>query len=135
VKRAVLLGALVLAGCGAQAQETAPREPQLPRALARSWAQQADAVAAALEAGDGCTARMRAQALQERVIDAVNERRVPARFQEQLTSSVNDLAGRITCTPAPPTIVEEPEPDPPEKHKPHPPKKAHGHGKKEHKKK
>jgi hypothetical protein len=93
---------LALAGCGAATAPPKHAAPRLPRALAQAWAQQADAVASALAAGDGCTARARAGALQRRVIAAVNARRVPRRLLEPLSSGVNDLAGRITCSPPPP---------------------------------
>ena len=65
-------------------------------------APQAEGVAAALAAEDGCLARLRATALQSAVIDAVNARRLPPRFQETLLGSVNDLVSRITCAPPPP---------------------------------
>ena len=112
----LLAGAALLAGCGSQAT-TKPTvvRPHLPRALAQDWARQADAVAAALPAGDGCLAQERAVALRTAVLE--HEGRVGHRFQEPLTSAVNGLAERITCTPpAPPT---PPEPQPP----------GHGHGK------
>jgi hypothetical protein len=91
--------AAVLGGCGSHA--SAPRPPRLPRALAHAWAGQADAVAAALAAGDGCTARTRARRLQSEVVAAVNAHRVPARLLEPLSSGVNGLASRIVCVPPP----------------------------------
>jgi hypothetical protein len=69
--------------------------------LAQSWKQQADSVASALAAGDGCTAQRLSTALRASVIAAVNARRVPRRFLEPLTSGVNELASQITCTPPP----------------------------------
>ena len=103
---------LVASGCGgSQARDTTPRPPHLPRTLAESWARQADAVASALAANDGCTGRTRAAALQRSFIDAVQEHRVPQRFLEPLGSGVNDLAGRITCTlPPTPAPVQTPAP-------------------------
>src|SRR3954467_9718318 len=118
----VLTLVLVAAGCGgSQAKDTTPRRPHLPRTLAESWARQADAVAAALASGDGCTARARAAALQQSVITAVNAHRVPQRFLEPLGSGVNDLAGRITCTPPATTPTRAPRPAP-----------ARGRGKQKH---
>ena len=117
MKRAALaVVVLVAAGCGSHGANTTPRQPHLPRTLAESWAQQADAVAAALASNDGCAAQTRASTLQQSVISAVNEHRVPFQFLEALSSGVNDLAGRIRCTPAP---VEQPKPEKP---------KHHGHG-------
>ncbi len=69
--------------------------------LAQSWKQQADSVASALAAGDGCTAQRLSTALRTSVIAAVNARRVPRRFLDPLTSGVNELASQITCTPPP----------------------------------
>ena len=103
MNRLALLGAvLLLAGCGSAAPSPPKAvRPHLPRALAADWAQQADAVATALAAGDGCLAQQRAAALQAAVIEAIDAHRVGARFQEPLQSAVNDLAGRITCTEPP----------------------------------
>ncbi|HET7145679.1 MAG TPA: hypothetical protein VFI10_00675 [Gaiellaceae bacterium] len=99
----VAAAALALAACGSSAPEqSAPKPPRLPHALAQAWARDADGVAAALAAGDGCTARDRARALQQDVIDAVNTGRVPRRLLEPLTSGVNQVAAGITCTPPPP---------------------------------
>jgi hypothetical protein len=86
--------------------------------LAQTWAQQADGVAAALAAGDGCTAQQLAGTLRAEVVQAVDERAIPHAFQEQLVAAVDDLPGRITCNPAPPP--------PPGKGKP--PKHEHKHG-------
>lgn len=92
----------VLAGCGSEGHRTAPPPPRLPRTLARTWAQQAQAVASALAASDGCTALSLATQLRSQVVAAVNAHHVPARLQEPLSSGVNDLASRITCAPAAP---------------------------------
>jgi hypothetical protein len=92
---------VLLAGCGSSHSST-PRRPTMPRALAQSLRAQADNVAAALAAGDGCLAQQRAVALQTSVIRAVNDRRLAPRFQETLVGSVNDLVSRITCVPPPP---------------------------------
>jgi hypothetical protein len=107
---APLLVVALLAGCGST-ERAAPRQPHLPRALAAPWRAQADAVAAALAANDGCVALQRAVALRTSVITAINAHRLAPRFQEPLQSAVNDLASRITCIP------------------PAPPPAAHGHDK------
>jgi hypothetical protein len=96
-----LLCVLALAGCGGTVHRSTAKAPRIPRALAQSWAQQSDAIASALGAGDGCAAQQRATSLRSQVIAAVNDRQLPRRFLEPLTSAVNDLAGRITCTPPP----------------------------------
>lgn len=123
-RAAATIAVLVLAGCGGAPKRAAPppRPPHLPRALARAWAAQASAVAQALAAGDGCTAEQHASQLRDEVVQAVNRRQVPARFQETLGAAVNDLPGRITCNPAPPAA---PAPHP---HHDHGPGHDHGHG-------
>jgi hypothetical protein len=101
MRRAAVLAAVALvAGCGSQ-HAAAPKQPRLPHALATVWRHDADGVAAALAVGDGCLALRRAEALQSSVIGAINARRVAPRFQEPLQSAVNDLRGRISCTPPP----------------------------------
>lgn len=110
----------LLAGCGG-ASKPKVVQPHLPQTLAADWRAQADAVASALAAGDGCEAQRRAVALQTSVIAAVNAHRVAPRFQETLLGSVNDLASRIGCTPPPaPVSHGHGHPKPP---------KHHGHGK------
>jgi hypothetical protein len=113
----VALVALAAAGCGGAAHDTAPpAPPKLPRALAQSWAQQADAIASALAAGDGCTAETRAVALRTEVVAAANDERISRRLLRPLTGAVNDLPDRIPCTPV----------SPPPPHGPkHPPKDEH----------
>jgi hypothetical protein len=97
---AALAAALCLAGCGSGTPERrAAPAPSLPAPLAATLAQQSDKVAAALDAGDSCTALTEARRLQEDTIEAINERRVPAAFQEQLVSTVGDLVARIECVP------------------------------------
>lgn len=131
MRRAALLAAttLLAAGCGSGAARPAPhpKPPRIPHALAQSWAQQADAVSSALAAGDGCTARTRATALQQQVIAAVNARRVPQRLLEPLSGGVNDLVGRITCTPAAQPVVTQPSDAKPPKQE-HKHDRGHGHG-------
>lgn len=123
---ALVLLALAAAGCGGSAK---PRvvtvQPRLPRALAQDWQQQADAVAAALAANDGCTARAKAVALQQSVIQAIDARRIPRRFDETLQGAANELVDGIACTPPPPVTVTV-TPTPPGHGEGH--GKGHGHG-------
>jgi len=123
----LILVVLLLAACGSAAPQPKTVTPKLPRALASGWRAQADAVAAALQSGDGCTAQAKAVALRTSVIAAVNAHRVSPRFQETLLAAVNDLSSRITCTP-PPAPAPTPAPKPKPHDHPEPPK--HGrHGK------
>jgi hypothetical protein len=123
VKRLLLALALLAAGCGGAAPPPKPRQPHLPRALAATWRTQANAVAEALAARDGCTAKEHATALRASVIDAIQSGRVAPRFQEELLAAVNDLPDRIGCTPPPAPVVE---PGPPPKHE-HDHGHKHGH--------
>jgi hypothetical protein len=95
---------LAVSGCGARVATkttTTPPPPRLPRTFAQTWAQQADAVAAALAAGDTCAAQTVANLLRAEVVQAVNARRIPAALQEQLLGVVNDIPDRIVCVPPP----------------------------------
>lgn len=62
-----------------------------------------------LEANDPCGARAEAEALQADMIAAVNEGRVPARYQEELGAAVASIVASIDCAPAPPVADEEDE--------------------------
>jgi hypothetical protein len=95
----VLFLTAAVAGCGG---EKKPRpEPKLPVALAQQLSARSDSVAAALDAGDSCRALEEAVHLRHATVAAVNAGRVPAPFQEQLGSSVQDLVRRIQCVPSP----------------------------------
>lgn len=79
----------------------------MPAALAAELATRSEQIAASLDASDPCRARAEAEALRQRAIAAVNARRVPPRYQEELTSSVNALVSSIACTPPPAGDGEE----------------------------
>jgi len=76
--------------------------PTIPRAVAAELATQADAVAADLQAGNGCAARDRFYGLSGAVDRAVAANRIPVRLQAPLESAVASLGSRITCTPPKP---------------------------------
>jgi hypothetical protein len=92
--------ALLLAGCGGDsAKQTAPkpRPPRIPADLARQLAAEADLIASAQPGS--CTARAPATRLQGETIRAIQAHRLPARYQEPLTSATNDLVARLAqCT-------------------------------------
>jgi hypothetical protein len=95
--------------------------------VATDLRQRAEAVASALDGGDGCAAQAQARGLVQAVARAVNRKQIPPPLLEPLTSSANDLAARISCTPTP---LPPPAPKPTERE--HGKKKAHaehGHGK------
>lgn len=97
---AALAGVVLLAGCGSSPPErAAPAPPSIPRALAGELARSSDAVAAALDSGDGCSALTAARALQQQTDTAIVGHQVGARLQQPLKAAVDDLAGRIQCVP------------------------------------
>jgi hypothetical protein len=93
----VLALAIALSGCGSD--EEPPGPPQLPPPVAQELAAASDAVAIAFEAGDACGARAAAEDLRSEAIAAINARRVPAVYHEELSAAVNDLVDRIECVP------------------------------------
>ena len=100
-KTLILAATIAVAGCGGSAERAAPPPPRLPRALVQDFAQRADEIAQRLDAGDDCGALDAATKLQQRSIALVG--RVPAIYQETLQGTINDLVGRIHCTPPPPS--------------------------------
>lgn len=120
MRRAGLLCLLVVAaaGCGGGARHPSGAR-RIPARLARAWAQRADAIAAAADAGDSCGAARLADSLQQEVID--RESSVPLRYRTILLQAVNRLANAIVCTPTTVTTVVTTKP-------PHPQHPPHGHG-------
>lgn len=117
---AALAAASLLSACGGAEHSAPPPPPTLSRSLAASLAAQSDRIAEALASGDACRAQSLARRLQQRTIAAINQGRVEAGLQEQLSSSVNALVARVRCVPPPvPTIRKEKDKHPEE----------HGHGK------
>jgi hypothetical protein len=107
---AALAAVLCLSACGGVKQRAAP-PPALSRSLGSSLAAQSDAVASALAAGNSCEALTLAHQLQQRTIAAINEGRVAAGLQEQLSSAVNALVTRVQCVPPPQQQQPEPRHD------------------------
>ena len=107
---------LLLASCGGAHKATPPPPPpRIPADVAAKLADEADQVAAF--APGSCEARDAAARFRNDVIAAIG--RIPARYQEPLTSAANTLAARLaTCV--------EPKPA---RHGRHDEKhKKHGHG-------
>jgi hypothetical protein len=92
-------GALVLAACGG---DPAREASLLPAALADRLADQADRVAARLEAGDPCAALAEADRLRARVRSEIAEGRIPRAMRAPLVDAVRSLAAAISCEPDPP---------------------------------
>jgi hypothetical protein len=91
--------------------QTSAPPPTLSHSLGSSLAAQSDAVASALAAGDSCQALTLARRLQQRTIAAINEGRVAAGLQEQLSGAVNALVSRVQCVPPPQPPLPEPRHD------------------------
>jgi hypothetical protein len=99
--------ALVLAGCGGGDHAAPPpKPPRIPAAVAARLAAQADGVAAL--APGTCKARDAADRFRTQVIASIQNRQIPARYQEPLLSAANSLAERLaTCVaPLPPARTE-----------------------------
>ena len=94
-----MIAVLCLAGCGNGSKPRAAPQPKLPQVVAAALASRSDEVDQALTAGDSCRALSLAQQLQRETVAAINQRRVPGAFQEQLGSTVGDLVSRISCVP------------------------------------
>jgi hypothetical protein len=93
----------LLAACGGESEPA----PKLPAGLAADLALTSDAVAGRLDANDTCGAQAVARQLQADAIAAVNARRVPQHFQEELLGSVTALVESITCPGAADGSAEE----------------------------
>jgi hypothetical protein len=116
----VLLAALAAGGCGQhhEARLAAGTGPVFPRALALQLAAESDDVAHQLAIGAPCSALTVATRLRQQAIDAIGAGRVPAAFRRTLRSTIADLASRIRCVAATPSLRARPAPAP----------KQHGHG-------
>jgi hypothetical protein len=79
--------------------QTAAARPTIPRAVAQALATRSDAIAEALDAGDVCTAAVRADELQRATIAAINNGQVPPQFAEELQSHANELVNAVNCPP------------------------------------
>ena len=104
-----LLAALLIAGgCGGGEENTPPPRPTIERAVVDQLASTSDAIADALDQGDVCMAAGLADDLNSQVIDAINARKIPPAFQEDLQARANELVNTVNCPP-PPEEEEEDE--------------------------
>jgi hypothetical protein len=101
-----LLLLLALAGCGGGGDDAAPPPgPAIERATADQLASTSDAIADALDNGDVCSAAGLADQLNDQVIEAINARRIPPAFQEDLQARANELVNTVNCAPS--TVEDE----------------------------
>jgi hypothetical protein len=118
--------AVALAGCGGG--DDGSTAERLDPALAQRLASESDAVADALEAGDGCAAVARVQELRRSLASA----QVPAVVRRQAERSLDRADSGVVCTPPPPPpppVVSAADQD--EQHDKHEKRKKHKnkHGK------
>jgi len=73
--------------------------PRIPADVAQRLAAEADLIASAEPRS--CTARAAAERLQAEAIEAIQSRRVPPRYQEQLMSAANGLVSRLSLCAEP----------------------------------
>ena len=95
---------LALAACGGGG-DARPEEPGLPRSVAERLAQESEAVADMLDAGDVCGAAQQADKLVDSVEQAIAAGDVPDAFQAELTANAEQLQNDVNCP--------QPEPEPP----------------------
>jgi hypothetical protein len=97
---AALCLALALVACGGSSQ-TAAGEPAVPKAVANSLADKADAIASALESGDQCGAARLADELKNGVEAAVSGGQVPAALSGELERTATELQNEVNCEEKP----------------------------------
>jgi hypothetical protein len=116
------LAVLSLAACGSQSHVTVPTAG-IQRATALSIAHRSEALAAALQRGDACEAKIQAHGLERQTRLAIGAGRIPLRYRPRLLVAIRQLVTKLPdCAPPAP-----PPPPPPPGHQPKPPK-HHGHG-------
>jgi hypothetical protein len=105
---AVLGALLALSACGG-GNDARPEEPGLRRAVAERLAQESEAIAAKLDAGDTCGAAQQADVLVDAVEQAIGEGDVPAEFQSELLQTARQLQNNVNCPEPPPPPAPEPD--------------------------
>lgn len=88
---------LALAGCGG-ATPTQTESASIPRSVADRLAAQSESIAAAWEAGDTCGAAKQADDLKHAADDAIRAGDIPAAYQDELESAVENLQNTANCT-------------------------------------
>jgi hypothetical protein len=97
---------LALAGCGGG--DATPEDPGLPRAVAERLAEESEAIADKLDAGDTCGAAQQADVLLDRVEQAIANGDVPVEFQGELLETARQLQNDVNCPePPPPPPAED----------------------------
>jgi hypothetical protein len=93
--------AVLLGGCGGGEEAEPPPRPTIDATTAEALASTSDSIADALDAGDVCTAAGRADDLNAQVIEAINAKKIPPAFQEDLLARAQELVNTVNCPPPP----------------------------------
>jgi hypothetical protein len=93
---------LALAACGGGNGDTAAEQPSLPRGVAESLAQESEAIADMLDAGDECGAAQQADVLEAAVEEAIAAGQIPDEFQAELVETAQQLQNDVNCPQPPP---------------------------------
>ena len=88
---------LALAGCGG-ATPAQTESAAIPQSVADRLAAQSESIAAAWEAGDTCGAAQQADDLKHAADDAIAAGDIPAAYQDELESAVENLQNTANCT-------------------------------------
>jgi len=88
---------LALAGCGG-ATPTQTESAAIPHSVADRLAAQSESIAAAWEAGDTCGAAQQADDLKHAADEAIAAGDIPAAYQDELESAVENLQNTANCT-------------------------------------
>jgi hypothetical protein len=88
---------LALAGCGG-ATPTQTESAAIPHSVADRLAAQSESIAAAWEAGDTCGAAQQADDLKHAADDAIAAGDIPAAYQAELESAIENLQNTANCT-------------------------------------
>ena len=91
--------ALTACGGGGDAR---PEEPGVPRAVAERLAEESEAIADRLDAGDTCGAAQQADVLEDAVEQAIGDGDIPAAFQGELLQTARQLQNDVNCPQPPP---------------------------------
>jgi hypothetical protein len=98
---------LIAGGCGGGNEAEPPPRPTIQRATAEQLAATSDSIADALDAGDVCSAAGRADDLRAQVIEAINAKKIPPRFQEDVLARAQELVNTVNCPPPPTTTADD----------------------------
>jgi hypothetical protein len=100
-----LSAVLALAACGGG--DATPEEPGIPPTVAERLAEESEAIADKLDAGDTCGAAQQADVLEDAVQQAITEGDVPAALQDELLQTARQLQNEVNCPQPPPPPAQD----------------------------